>query len=396
MTETMYMEDILLDFFLYHSIHGFVNHTPDYRVIHNFVHLIKNNESLTQSQAALAVKLLKKYSLQCKNLNFDYEKNLKTPVWRNAFRVIDLSKRIFVKIEEDNQLTICLKFPFGLKDEFLSIFSSKNSIADLSSWDPDEKIRKVNANDINIIHLHDWASSNGFEFDENFINLVFEAENAWENEDKIIPHSVIFENSVVLQNSNQSADLYFEENCKNEIYHDMLLAKFMNFPLKIRKPQNITEKIASSSHNIFWLKNNFDFFRLIKNIEGKICLILDRAASREDWLKKFVTDSQNFGVPAGDIKVCFRHSSDDRSNFNTWVKENGLGGSVGSGKLLIFEDKPAKWLFRDNVDVKIIVTNNLFSNSTMWVNDWMMSHPCVIYLGEHKPTLTKVKDIAVL
>lgn len=396
MTKDKFIEDIFLEFSLCHSIHGFISNSIDHRVVNNFTNIINNNEPFTQSQAALAIKLLKKYLLICKNLNLDYEIFLNDPIWKHSFRVIDLTKKIYVKVNENNQVILCCKFPFALKDDFLSNFSSKNCGMDMSSWDPEEKIRKINVNDVNIIHLHDWAMKNGFEFDENFINLVFEAEDIWEQEEKIVPYSVVHKNSVILVNSNENAEKYFKENCKNEIYNDMLLAKFMNFPLKIRKPQNIVEKIAASSKNIFWIKNNFDFFKVLEKINGKICLILDRAASREEWLKKFVAESQNFGVPAGDIKVCFRQSNDTRSNFNNWVKENGLGGSVGTGKLLIFEDKPAKWLFRDNVDVKIIVTNNLFSNSTMWVNDWMMSHPCVIYLGEHKPTLTKVKDIGVL
>ena len=34
-------------------------------------------------------------------------------------------------------------------------------------------------------------------------------------------------------------------------------------------------------------------------------------------------------------------------------------------------------------------SNNLYINPNTYVNDWMASHPCVIYLGEIKPTLPK-------
>ena len=51
----------------------------------------------------------------------------------------------------------------------------------------------------------------------------------------------------------------------------------------------------------------------------------------------------------------------------------------------------------DNIDVKIVVTNNLYINPNTYVNDWMASHPCVIYLGEIKPTLPKgAKSVDIL
>lgn len=396
MSQNRYMEDVLIEFLICNSIHNFVGNPTDHRVIASFCSLITANEPLTQSQGSLAIKLLKKYQTVSKNYNLNFDNEVSAPQWRTPFRILDLTKKIFVRTEADNQDFICLKFPFSLKDDFIKTFSTKHTVHDVSLWDHEEKIRKIRPNDVNVIHLYEWGVSNGFEFDENFLKLVSIAEDVWENEDKILPHSVIFENSVVLLNSTQDADKFFTENSTGEIYNDMLLAKFMNFPLKNTKPKNSIEKIASSNHNIFWMKNYFDFFELYKKVSGKICLILDRASARDLWLKHFIQESKNFDIPSGQIKVCFRESNESKGNFNQWVKESGLGGSVENGKLLIFEDKPAKWLFRDNIDVKIIVTNNLFANSTPWVNDWMMSHPCVIYLGEHKPTLPKVKDIAIL
>lgn len=397
MSTFTFVEDLFLEFARCNSIHGFVGHPTDYRAVVNFTNIISNHESLTQSQANLILKILKKYIVQARTNNIDYGSLLDEPRWKHSFRILDLSKKIFVAKNEDNQVILCLKFPFGLKDSFLQFFGHKNSSHDLSSWDHEEKIRKINVKDVNLIHLYEWGKENGFEFDEKFLNLVFEAENAWENEDKITPHSIIFENQAVLMNSNQDADNFFEKHSTGDLYNDLFLAKSMNFPLENYSDfKHPIEKIAASKSNIFWIKENFDFFKVYEHVKGKICVILDRAASREDWLKKFIDDSEKFGVNRNEIKICFRDGKHDQGNFNQWIKEKGLGGNVSDGKLLIFEGKPAKWLFRDNVDVKIIVTNNLFSNSTLWVNDWMKSHPCVIFLSEHKPTLTKVKDIAVL
>ena len=65
----------------------------------------------------------------------------------------------------------------------------------------------------------------------------------------------------------------------------------------------------------------------------------------------------------------------------TWERLNTMEGVFKEG---------------DKIDVKLIVTNNLYTNANTFVNDWMSSHPCIVYLGEIKPTLTKVKSFDVL
>lgn len=394
MNKIFFIEDVLTEFCQLNSIHGFINNHSEFRTLINFQEIIENNGNLTQNQGYLLLKLLRKYSSTSKSYNFDYESIIETPQWRLPFRVLDLSKKIFLKCEEDNQHFVCLKFPFQLKEAFDLEFSSKDNHSSVSSWDHEEKIRKIPSDAINIIHLYEWANNLNFEFSEDFLNLVNLVENVWSNENKVTPHCQIFENSAVLINSNEDTDAFFEKKASGILEQDLFLAKSMNFPLRLdRKPKSIIEKLCSSKDNIFWIKEIEEFFRLAEKIQGKICVLIDRASERETWLKKFVKISENFPAERQHIKVCFRDDKESKGNFNQWVKDNGLGGGVGDGKYLIFENKPAKWLFRDNVDVKIIVTNNLYINSNAWVNDWMVSHPCVIYLSDVKPTLKRVKNI---
>jgi len=171
----------------------------------------------------------------------------------------------------------------------------------------------------------------------------------------------------------------------------------MQFPLKlVGKSKEIIEKIAASENNIFWVDTNKKLFEIYKKIDGKICIVLDRASYKDQWLEQFLRDSATFEIPRSDIKVCFRENKESDKGLNQWIKDNSLGGPIEEGKIFIFEHKPAKWLFKDKIDVKLIVTNNLYINANTFVNDWMSTHPCVVYLGEIKPTLTKVKSFDVL
>jgi hypothetical protein len=123
---------------------------------------------------------------------------------------------------------------------------------------------------------------------------------------------------------------------------------------------------------------------------------LDRTADALSWLQQFVADADLHNISRDDIKVCFRENKDSKSGLNDWIRLAGVGGKVESGKILIFESKPAKWLFKDVNDVKMLVTNNLYPPSYSMTRDFFNSHPCVIYLGDIKPSEQKGQKIVEL
>jgi hypothetical protein len=82
--------------------------------------------------------------------------------------------------------------------------------------------------------------------------------------------------------------------------------------------------------------------------------------------------------------------------FNQWVKDNQIGGSVEGGKLFIFQNKPAKWLFTNDIDVKIILTNSLYPVPSVTTQTWMDTHTCVCFVGDVKASHFKEKNIVEL
>lgn len=397
MTSYHYTEDIFLEFYKLMVQHGFALAGQDHSAAYNFQNLLSSGSQLTQSQAGLIVKILKKYKTIAQTYNFDYTDQIENPVWKKEFRILDLTKKVFVEKDPNGEVLVFLKFPFNMKEQFDREFSTEKEHFKHSRWNQERKLRQINFTDVNVVALYEFVKKHQFEIDDTFLEAVESVENVWANQEDFIPYSIIFEQRVVLMNSNEYADAYFEEHSTGNVSHDMLLAKEMCFPLKTsKKPEKIVEKIASNKNNIFWIDTNEKFFDLYKQVDEKICIVLDRASYKDKWLEKFVEDSEKCGVSRSDIRVCFRDSKDNDRGLNQWIKDNNLGGPVEGGKIFIFEHKPPKWLFKDNIDVKIIVTNNLYISSNTFINEWMSSHPCVVYLGEIKPTLTKVKTFAIL
>jgi hypothetical protein len=326
---------------------------------------------------------------------FDYRLRLQDLKWRRGFRVLDLSKKIYIELRE-NKLEICLKFPYQLKKEFEDEIDHGGSLHSQSFWDHETKVRRLNFYHYNLISLYEFALKHNFEIDDTFMNALADVEEIWQNSDDIIPRSEITIYGVALKNTSEATQEWWSTHRASDPLKDLLLAKSMGF-LYQDKPMNLVEKIASCPENAFWIKNYKDFFALTKLFSGKICVLLDRTTVHTlSWLQNFVAEADNNDISREEIKVCFRNTKELDNGLNEWIQAAGVGGRVETGRILIFESKPAKWLFKSNDDVTMLVTNNVFPPTNNMAKDWFRSHPCVIYLGDTKPTETKGQKIVEL
>jgi hypothetical protein len=394
MLSSEFAEDVFVEFYnlisqLKISVQG-----QDFSPIASFHEKIINGNELTKNQASFLIKLLEKYKTMSAMAGFDYRLQLQDLKWRRGFRVLDLSKKIYVELRE-NKLEICLKFPYQLKKEFEDKIDHRGSLHSQSFWDHETKVRRLNFYHYNLISLYEFALKHNFEIDDTFMNALADVEEIWQNSDDIIPRSEITIYGVALKNTSEATQEWWSTHRTSDPLKDLLLAKSMGF-LYQEKPMNLVEKIASCSGNTFWIKNHSDLFALTKLFSGKICILLDRNTAMLPWLQNFVADADKSEVSREEIKVCFRDSKESDSGINEWIKIAGVGGKVETGRILIFESKPAKWLFKSDIDVTMLVTNNIFPSTSSMTKDWLRSHPCVIYLGDTRPTETKGQKIVEL
>lgn len=395
MAISVFAEDIFINFYDLVSTKSIPVQPQDYSAIQSFFIKISNNEQLTKNQAAYITKILEKYKNYCLVNGFDYLEQLKTLEWKNPFRVIDLSKKIFVEKRDNGAIEICLKFPYQLKKIFEEEVQINNLPHKDNYWDPENNIRRCNLYQYNLISLYEFAVKHHFTIDESFLHAVAETEEIWQNSENILPRSQILDGQVYLINADQEVENFFQQNRNCDLFNDALLAKSMGYPL-IDSIEFQLDALVSSYDNWFWIKDHDLFFKIYKRLKGRVCLILDRSANTLSWLQTFVCSADNNGIDRDDIKVCFRETKDSESGLNEWVKNAGVGGKVETGRILIFENKPAKWLFKDIENVKMLVTNNLYPPTNILTRDWMQSHPCVVYLGDTRPTEQKGHKIVKL
>lgn len=391
MLKSHFIEDIFLEFIEFAESNLISLHHQDRSAATNFYNVIASGKALTENQASYILKILEKNKNVFDSAGFDYKQYTIEPKWKNAFRIIDLSKKIFVETDEDNRIWICIKFPYHLKKSFEDEFGTAYS----GVWDPERSIRKLSFYDVNMIQLHEFVKENNFEIDETFLIAFGEVEEIWRSEEQISPYCDIINNQVVLINSNSDTDDWFKLNSNGVIDNDLLIAKSMGFPFRGTLTNTVT-KIAASDENLFWIKDNIQFLDICKNVEGNVCIVLDRAGDINKWVRSFIGDVETTGFDKNLVKVCFRFSKDEDNGFNQWVTDTGVGGKVGTGKIFIFNNKPAKWLFKDNIPVTMLVSNNLYPSTTPTTREWFITHPCVILLGDIKPTESRKQKIVEL
>lgn len=375
MLSSLYAEDVFLLFYsLVQSGRLDVQH-QDFSPILSFHNKIEDGGQLTKNQADYIVKILEKYKNLSAMAGVDYRPHLQNLKWKHPFRVLDLSKKIYVEKNSAGKLEICLKFPFQLKKEFDDeINVNISSSSRVSHWDQEDKVRRLSFYDFNLISLYEFAVKHNFDIDDSFMSVMADVEEIWQNPEDVIPYAEVTNIGVTIKNASpetKEAWLYTHTQTYED---DLLLAKSMGFVLR-KTPTSLVEKIASSQENAFWIRTNENFFTTVKNIRGRVCIILDRTSNTLQWLKDFVADADKSNIKRDEIKVCFRDNKESKTGINEWIKAAGVGGKVEDGRILIFESKPAKWLFKDSSDVKMLVTNNIYPPTNTLAKDWFLSHP---------------------
>lgn len=396
MPDLTYIEDIFVAFRDNCESMNLGLQPQDYTPLESFYFRIIKGDPLTQNQANYVLKILEKYKNISSLGGFDYQDSLANATWKRPFRVLDLSKKIFVEKSLEGKLEVCLKFPYQLKDEFdREINVNISNSHKVSHWDSENKVRRLSFYEFNLVALYEFALKHNFEIDETFMCALAEVEEIWQYEDQIRPAAQINHSSVKLDNFAESAGEYAETNFTGSVSADLILAKSMGF-LYTGPVETVSEKIASSPGNTFWLKDFREFFKLCNSVRGKIAVVVDRSSDTLSWLRSFIQAADEAGIHRGEIKVCFRENKDSDTGINEWIKLAGVGGKIEGGRIYIFEHKPAKWLFKDKEDITIIATNNLYPHTNQVTKDWLDSHPCVIYLGDIKPSEQKGRKIVEL
>jgi hypothetical protein len=140
MLKSQYIEDVFLEFLNVADQKGISINYQDQGAATNFHNILIDNKPLTEAQGSYLLKILEKHKNVAAAAGFDYRDIIaNSPQWKNSFRVIDFSKKVYVEKDSEGSINVCLKFPYQLKKEFEDEIA-KNDFSS-SVWDPEKKVR---------------------------------------------------------------------------------------------------------------------------------------------------------------------------------------------------------------------------------------------------------------
>jgi hypothetical protein len=249
-------------------------------------------------------------------------------------------------------------------------------------YDKDRKLRMAPMHDLNLIQVAEFIKSAGFETDTSFENYVSYAEEINNNIDDYEPHSVVHNSKLEFKNAPQ--DLRYQAT---DIDTDCFTAKSMAYPVRNTGSEKF-DKVCSATTNKFWTTTWDTLFEVAERIPGNVAIVLNKTTQNSELktvLMEIVDSANTWQVDSGKVKVCFRTDNKHNKEFNEWLAEKNLTGPVSEGKYFIFESKPAKWLFKNGIDVSIIATNTVYMHGNALTNSWFKTHPCVFYVTASEP-----------
>lgn len=398
MAGKIYIENMFLEFahMVLNDV-SLVDHR-DMSAISSFYTLTAADRPLTKSQRDFMLKLLEKYAAVGHAQRQDYLSLIADAEWKHDCRVLDLSRQVSVEKSADQTAVVCVKFPYAFKSIYERGFLEPLQLSNHSQWDHERKINKIDLNKVNFVCLYEFLAQHQFEFDESVYPVLTEIEEIWAQQDSVSPSCCLLDHQVILKNAAEDAQSYWEANKINSKHHDLMLAKQMGFVLEKTSPKSdsIFEKICSSEETAFWCPVLDNFFTVHKAVQGITVIILDRSDDVIEWMTDFLACADANHIDRNDIKVCFRDDAQCDSGLNAWIKHNSVGGKISEGKIFLFRQKPAKWLFADHTHIKIAATNSLFPIMSAVTQKWLDSHYCLMYLGNIKAAHAKEKNIVQL
>lgn len=392
MSKIKNVEDLFIEFYEIVQKHNFQLPYFDQTAAYSFYINLLSDKSMTKNQAGYIIKLLNKYKRYLEIEGHDLPSLLQSLSWKRDFRIIDHGKKISIEQDAESVLWLCLHFPFSLKATFDIEFSDIIG----NHWDHDKKIRKIPLYSVNFLKIEQFVEKHEFEIDMSFLDYKDQIDDIWQNKEFYEPHSVIVDNTVTIKNANVESLEFWQTQHTGKVGNDLLTAREMGYLLKADRLDSVVEKIAASSKNLFWSKDIKEFFSLYKSVDSKVCVILDRSADYFDWLKKFVNTADLQGIKRSEIKVCFREDGKPNSQVNQWIRDNSVGGKISDGRIFIFLNSPAKWLYKDLESFKIIITNGLFPFTSKTLQSLLSHHSCVINISEDKPSKQREIEIEEL
>lgn len=379
----MYIEDII-----HTAIKiGVKFNSWDTSLMTSFDNQLASGNGLTEKQANIAVRTLKRYLVQINQLiGHDFTSNIENPNYRYGIRVINNNKKISIVQNSEGKKLIKVEFPFD--DKLLEKIRKEKSKLNHGIWSKDDKAWFFSLDETSIQFLMLLVDENNFIPDDEFVNYAAQVKQIQSDFFKYIPMVVKNEEKFELANVSQYTPKISGQNLVESLLEArkagiVVWSEDIEKELEESTIDNFVKKFLKNSPDEKLILNKHeDSTTSIKNIIKHLtpCLFIIPGGSELEKLKSSVDLLNSVGIENSKMSVLFRLPNDTNADFNKFVKEQALNSPISEKTEIVFiSAKIPKTIFESKISFNLIV-NYGFYNVHYTIRDFIRWHHNVIHV----------------
>jgi hypothetical protein len=373
----------------------------DFIFIKNISEQIYHNQhSLTEKQAFLCLKILKKYiSILNQIYHCDVFKFLENPVYNLPLKTVSSQHKISYIADKTIHERIKLQFPYN--EEIINYIKSKRNEVYNCVWNTTDKAWYFSLDTWALKICHVLYKKYNFEYDPEFQNYFDQLNEVYNNVEKYIPLLDKIDEIYQLRNVHMRIPKIFEKNLIKSLFTarqygilswsnsvekdlidqsvDTLILHFLRHTEKNEFPVNLDEIDQKNLEN------------LIKNLLP--CVFFIPAGSELSMTIYTLEILKNTGVANTDVSVLFRLPNNTNSDFNIFVRENGLNSPLSEDtKAVLISQKIPKTFFPSADRFKTAIIYNKY-HAHYTTKDFLKNFQNIIEITKKNTKLFTEKNL---
>ena len=330
----------------------------DYKILESIAtRLYYNQDRLTEKQAILVVKLLKKNRDVIRPHLPSIDQLLENPQWQHPFRVIPTIKKISI-----DGAHILVEFPY--EQDLVEALRGRNQDVHpihAGAWDHEVRKWKFQLTETNIEWLGNFLLTKGFDADEKFQQLYAEVIDVIHNIENRLPMIVPTSSGFAIKNAhpkvpqpetnNLAEVLFWARDYGITTWDDSIGSRIKS------ELHPITYKILSAGVKRPWvnsLENGIEGFADALKYGGPVLIVIPGGSELESVVK-WATFAASLGIKEENMSVMFRLPN-EQADFNTYVRDSNLNNPVDENTKIVFvSTKITKPLVKSGIRFKTVI-----------------------------------------
>ena len=333
----------------------------DYKILTSIAErLYYNQDRLTEKQAGLIIKLLKKNRDVIRPYVPKIDDHIDNPQWQHPFRIIPTVKKISIKKDVDSY--IVAEFPFD--QEIVEAFRKRNQEVHpvhSGAWNSEEKKWHFRLTETNINWLGNFLLPRDFEASEDFLKLFADVNDVINNFETYLPMLVQTDTGFEIKNAhakipqpetnNLAEALFWARDYGVTAWDDKIDDRINN------ELSTVVRRVLSSGLERPWFNSEevkIDKFAELIKFGGPVLIIIP-GGSELDSIIRWTEFVMSQGIRQDQMSVMFRLPN-EQATFNSYVKQMNLNNPVDENTKVVFvSTKITKPLVKSGVKFKTVI-----------------------------------------